>query len=130
MYLDSIVDNILKGLNQHIGVMKCNIFDLFTSIIFIYFLIPVFGINGYIFIIFASELINSGISLYQLKKMTHFEIDYWNWIIKPFAGIFSVHFICKLFVPMTLTIFSVSMQFLVFFGLYFLFLYFSRSLQS
>lgn len=42
MYLDSIVDNILKGLNQELSVMKCNILDLFVSIFCIYFLLPIF----------------------------------------------------------------------------------------
>ncbi|MCI8482337.1 MAG: hypothetical protein HFJ27_04620 [Clostridia bacterium] len=83
MYLDSIVDNILKGLNQQLGVMKCNILDLFVSIFLIYILLPVLGLHGYIIVIYVSELLNSGISLYQLKKITHFHIDFINWMIKP-----------------------------------------------
>lgn len=42
MYLDSIVDNILKGLNEQLGVMKCNILDLVVSILCIYFILPIF----------------------------------------------------------------------------------------
>lgn len=84
MYLDSIVDNILKGLNEQVGVMKCNILDLFVSIICIYILLPLFGIYGYILVIFISELLNSGISILQLKKLTCFKFDFKNWIFKPF----------------------------------------------
>lgn len=92
MYLDSIVDNILKGLNMQVGVMKCNILDLFVSIICIYILLPIFGINGYIAVIFISELLNSGISILQLKQITHFKIDFKNWILKPILR--CLHFIC------------------------------------
>lgn len=83
MYLDGIIDNILKGLNEQLGVMKCNILDLFTSIFFIYFLVPIGGLTGYIIVIYISELLNFGISFYQLKKITHFKINFINWIIKP-----------------------------------------------
>ena len=87
MYLDGIVDNMLKGLNEQVGVMKCNILDLFVSIFCIYILLPIFGINGYISVIFISEILNSSISILQLKKITHFRIDSKNWIFKPFLSI-------------------------------------------
>lgn len=68
IYIDNILDSILKGLNKQFGVMCCNIFDLVTSIIIIYFLLPLFGIDGYIFSIIFSELINFTISFFQLYK--------------------------------------------------------------
>lgn len=45
MYLDSIIDSILKGLDKQVKVMGINILDLFTSITFIYFLLPIKGIT-------------------------------------------------------------------------------------
>lgn len=70
MYLDSIVDSILKGLDKQVGVMACNILDLVVSILCIYFVVPIYGINGYLFVIFLSEFLNCGISLFQLWKAT------------------------------------------------------------
>lgn len=72
MYLDSIVDSILKGLDKQVGVMFCNILDLTVSILCIYFVVPIFGVNGYLFVIFLSEILNCGISIYQLWKVTRF----------------------------------------------------------
>ena len=92
MYLDSIVDNILKGLNQQFEVMKCNILDLFVSIFCIYFLLPVFGINGYLLVLFISEILNCGISILQLHNFTHFQFNFKNWIFKPFIGILLSYF--------------------------------------
>lgn len=125
MYLDSIVDNILKGLNEQLGVMKCNILDLFVSIFCIYFLLPIFGIHGYIFVIFLSELLNSSISILQLYRITHFKIDFLNWIFKPFSFVvisyvlteFIIRTSCNLPIEFILKMF-------VFFGFYFLFLLF------
>lgn len=45
MYLDSIIDSILKGLDKQVKVMGINILDLLTSITFIYFLLPIKGIS-------------------------------------------------------------------------------------
>lgn len=68
MYIDNVVDAILKGLDKQISVLKINILDLFTSIILIFFAIPKFGIMGYIFIIYFSELLNFILSYWTLKK--------------------------------------------------------------
>lgn len=130
MYLDSIVDNILKGLNQQLSVMKCNILDLFISITCIYILLPIFGLNGYIFIIFLSEILNSGISILQLKQVTHFKFDFKNWIAKPFLGIIVSYFICTLLVPnITLNISSIVLQIVLFISCYFIFLLLSNAFE-
>lgn len=75
MYLDHIVDAILKGIDGQVGVMYCNIIDLFMSIALIYTIVPVYGLNGYIFILYFSEIFNFTISVYQLKKTTQFSFD-------------------------------------------------------
>lgn len=130
MYLDSIVDNILKGLNQQLSVMKCNILDLFVSITCIYILLPIWGLNGYIFIIFLSEILNSSISILQLKQITHFRFDFKNWIIKPCVGIVVSHFICTILVPnITLTIPCIILQIAIFLGFYFVFLLVSNAFE-
>lgn len=68
MYLDSVVDAILKGLDQQVAVLKINIIDLITSIILTLTIIPLFGINGYIFIIYFSEFLNFAFSFSCLIK--------------------------------------------------------------
>lgn len=125
MYLDSIVDNILKGLNKQLGVMKCNILDLFVSIFCIYFLLPLFGIKGYIFVIFLSELLNSTISILQLKRITNFKVSYKNWIFKPFLGVLLSYFLTEFLVHNACNNpFSFMLKMLIFCGFYFLFLLF------
>ena len=69
MYLDIVIDSILKGLDAHVDVMVVNVFDCIVSIAFIYFLVPVLGFNGYIMSIFVSEVIDFTLSGYRLLKM-------------------------------------------------------------
>lgn len=68
MYIDNVVDAILKGLDKQISVLKINIIDLITSILLILIIIPLFGINGYIFTIYFSEVLNFILSLKNLIK--------------------------------------------------------------
>ncbi len=68
MYIDNVVDAILKGLDKQVSVLKINILDLISSISLIFLIIPQFGIMGYIFIIYFSELLNFTLSYLTLKK--------------------------------------------------------------
>ena len=69
MYLDIIIDSILKGLDAQVSVMGINIIDCIISISFIYFLVPILGFSGYIISIFISELVNFSLSGWKLLKI-------------------------------------------------------------
>ena len=59
MYLDTIVDAMLKGLDEQVYYMKINAFDSTTRVILIFTLLPIFGLKGYVFVTFFSTLFNS-----------------------------------------------------------------------
>lgn len=84
IYLDKIIDAMLRGLDKQVGVMFCNIFDLFSTIVLIYTIVPVYGIYGYIAIIAISEILNFTISLIQLYRVTKFKFDYFSYVVIPF----------------------------------------------
>lgn len=69
MYVDIVVDNILKGLDAQVNVLFINIADLLVSISFIFFFVPVFGIKGFIASVFASEILNFALSLKKLLDL-------------------------------------------------------------
>ena len=83
MYMDHIIDCILKGLNKQFGVMCCNILDLSITTCFIYFLLPVLGIKGYVLSIFFSEVLNFSISLFQLFMYSRIKPNLIDWIVVP-----------------------------------------------
>ncbi len=69
MYLDIVIDSILKGLDAQVDVMIINVFDCLISIAFIYFLVPIWGFSGYVISIFISEIIDFSLSGYKLLKI-------------------------------------------------------------
>lgn len=68
IYLDIVIDSILKGIDKQVSVMLINILDCIISVLFIYFLVPGLGFNGYILSIFISEFVNFTFSFYVLIK--------------------------------------------------------------
>lgn len=97
MYMDNIIDSILKGMNKQFGVMCCNILDLSVTTCFIYFLLPIMGIDGYIVSIFISELLNFSVSLLQMIKYAKIKINFIDWVIIPLACSFISYFIINIF---------------------------------
>ncbi len=87
MYLDNAVDGMLKGLDQQVFSMRYNIIDSAVSLILVCTLVPKFGINGYIFVIFVSELLNTSLSAARLIKVTDFKIHLTDWVLKPALAI-------------------------------------------
>lgn len=72
IYVDTVVDSVLRGLDAQVGVMIINILDLVLSTSFIYFIVPKLGLIGYIISIYMSEVLNFTISLIQLIKIVYF----------------------------------------------------------
>ena len=73
IYVDTVVDSILRGLDAQVGVMLINILDLAISVSFIYFCVPKLGLLGYIISIYMSVILNFTISLFQLIKIVYFK---------------------------------------------------------
>ena len=126
MYIDTIVDGMLKGLNEQVAVMKCNILDLFISTILIYILLPIMGIMGYIVVLYISEILNVIISTIQLVKVSKLKIKYFNWTILPIAGIMLSRYTIKFFnININSNIFSLIVEILLFVLIYLGFLSFA-----
>lgn len=70
IYLDIVIDCILKGLDAQVSVMFINIVDLLISISVIMLFVPWFGIKGYIIAIFISEILNFILSFWKLSCCT------------------------------------------------------------
>lgn len=88
LYLDSVTDGLLKGLNEQLHYMSYNIIDSVVRVILIVILLPKFGISGLISVMYISGILNTGLSLMRLLKVTEVEIKVIKRIICPV--IFSV----------------------------------------
>lgn len=87
MYLDNVADSILKGLDEQVSVLRYSILDSAMSICLLYFLLPLYGVNGYIVVMFASTFLNSTLSVSRLATVTQLRIRPLQWILLPAGGI-------------------------------------------
>ena len=70
MYTDSITDAILKGMGEQLYAMKVNIADAIISVLLVYFLVPIYGIYGYVATLYIAEIVNVSLSLSKMVKVT------------------------------------------------------------
>lgn len=68
MYLDHVADAMLKGIGEQVYSMWVNIADSVLSIVLVYILLPIMGIEGYALVIICMELFNFTLSFGRLKK--------------------------------------------------------------
>lgn len=123
MYIDNIIDNMLKGINEQVSVMVCNIIDLLVTISIIFFIVPIMGMYGYILSIFVSELLNFTISSIQLKKKINYSVNFKKIIIRPIFACLVSYLLIKL-LPITFSNFSFNtiMQIALFILFYLIFM--------
>jgi stage V sporulation protein B len=86
MYLDSAVDALLKGLGEQIFCMGVNIADAALSALLVFFLVPRFGVEGYIGVIILSELLNASLSVGRLSLRVDLAPRLWKWVGAPLAA--------------------------------------------
>lgn len=72
MYLDSVVDAHLKGLGYQVYSMGVNIADAALSVLAVLVLLPLFGADGYVVVIYITELMNFALSLAKLRRALPF----------------------------------------------------------
>ncbi|MBP3441608.1 MAG: polysaccharide biosynthesis C-terminal domain-containing protein [Clostridia bacterium] len=83
MYLDMTIDGILKGLDQQMSYMRYNIIDACICVVFVYILVPIFSVKGYIFVVFLSEIINFALSFRRLTIVSEVRVDLFKSIVTP-----------------------------------------------
>lgn len=70
LYCDAITDAMIKGMGQQTASVCYNIFTNILDVVFLYLLLPEYGIMGYFVSFLVTHLINFGLSLHRLLKIT------------------------------------------------------------
>ena len=83
MYIDSAVDAILKGSGHQVYSMNVNIADALTSCILVFLLTPRLGIWGYIISIYATEILNTSLSLCKMFSVSKMRPKVFHQVIMP-----------------------------------------------
>lgn len=126
MYLESVADGILKGLDQQLHSFWYNVIDSLVRIGAIFVFVPRFGLTGFLGVMIISNVFTSSLNCRRLLKVVNMKLDLKNWILKPLfsasiAGIFA--YLIQKYLPLGLlpsTIIVISLQIGVFFSVLFM----------
>jgi len=70
LYCDALTDAMTKGLGQQKACVRYNILTSFLDVVFLYLLLPKYGMDGYFFSFLVTHAINFLLSLRRLLKLT------------------------------------------------------------
>ncbi len=90
LYCDAITDAMTKGLGQQKMCVRYNILTSALDVVLLYLLLPNYGMEGYFFSFLVTHLINFGLSLRWLLKMTGEHIPLYIPALTATAGILAV----------------------------------------
>lgn len=86
MYLNMVIASMLNALGEQVSSFKINIIESVLKISIIYFLIPIYGFNAYLFALFITTLLNTLLYLIRLLQVSCIIFDVSNWIFKPIVA--------------------------------------------
>ena len=134
MYIDSAVDAILKGSGHQVYSMNINIIDTLTACVFALTLIPKIGIWGYVISIYATEIMNTTLSLIKMLSVTKMHPKPFMQVGLPVICIIGATNIAKLILkifPISLSPYvSLTAGIIVSISLYVLLLRLTRTISS
>ena len=87
MYLDTAVDAMLKGHGEQVYCMQVNILDSFLSLVLVVLLLPRFGISGYLFTVYLTEILNATLSITRLLSVTNLRPPLLRGILLPLLAV-------------------------------------------
>lgn len=70
LYCDAITDAMIKGLGQQTACVRYNILTSGLDVLFLFLLLPQYGMGGYFFSFLVTHLLNFGLSVRRLLKLT------------------------------------------------------------
>ena len=92
MYLDSISDGILKGLDQQAFTFRTSIADSTIRIILILLTLPLFGLNGFIAIMYFSNFLTCFLNVKRLCKVSGVKLKFAKEFFVPLSIALAVTF--------------------------------------
>ena len=100
MYLECVVDGMLKGLGQQVASLRYSVTDSALRIGLILLLVPRMGMKGFLLIMLVSNLMTSLLNVGRLLQVTQVSLRVGRWIAVPFAAAacaaLAGQFVCRL----------------------------------
>lgn len=95
MYTESIIAGMLSALDLHIASLKFNIYNSIIRIAFILTLVPIFGIESFVYIMIGSNVFTSSVNFIWLYNKTKFDIKISNFFFKPVLSATLAVLVCR-----------------------------------
>ncbi len=99
MYLDHVVDAMLKGMGKQVFSMAVNISDSVLSILLVCLFLPKMGADGYIYVIVIAEIFNFSLSLTGLTNALPLRFDFLSFLLLPLSSVFASVTLCRIIIP-------------------------------
>ncbi len=97
MYMESIIDGVLRGLDQQTSALRYSVCDSVLRITMVTFLVPSHGIYGFLIIMVISNMMTSLLKIHRLLKVTNIGIQWGKWLAKPVISIMVAAFLTLTF---------------------------------
>lgn len=72
LYVDAVTDANVKGMGQQVACVRYNTVTSFLDVVFLWLLLPRFGLDGYYLSFLVTHALNFGLSFFRLRKVTGF----------------------------------------------------------
>lgn len=99
MYLDTVIDCILKGLGYQVYSMGVNIADSLLSIGLVCLLLPRVGADGYAYVVIFAELFNFSLSFLRLHRAVPFRTPLVRFVFYPLLSVIGATCLARLAIP-------------------------------
>lgn len=96
MYIDSIADGMLKGLDKQTALFRYSVADSGIRLILIFFILKPFGIDGFIGIMYFSNILTAVLHFRMLIKTADIKINAFSFLILPIFIGFAVCYLMNL----------------------------------
>ena len=87
MYLESMVDGILKGLGEQLSTFKYSVCDSVLRILLVLALVPRLGMQGFLFVMLFSNIFTGFLNLHRLIRVTGVRVQWMRWVVKPLFSV-------------------------------------------
>ncbi len=95
MYLNMVISSMLNALGEQMVPFKINIIESILKISIIYFFVPIYGFNAYLFSLFLTTILNTIFYLARLLQVSCIVFEIGNWIFKPIVAAFAAGYVSK-----------------------------------
>ncbi len=129
MYLDTVIDCILKGLGHQVYTMGVNIADSLLSLGLVLLFLPRMGAVGYVYVVMLAELFNFSLSLFRLLQTVPLRLPLFRFVLVPLLSVVGATCIVRLLLPTGGTPYTLFAHILMSAVIYLLFLWVMGALQ-